>query len=90
MLLSKNWVAQFKHGDFLISEAPCLGRPKTVTTPKIIDQIHDVILEDRLISANWIAEQMGISRVWVGSILHEVLDMRKISAKLFQKCIKVD
>jgi len=33
----KNWVAQFKHGDFSISHAPRPGRPKTVTTPEIID-----------------------------------------------------
>ena len=47
----KNWVAQFKRGDFSASVAPCSGRPKTVTTPVIIDQIHELILEDRRISA---------------------------------------
>jgi len=29
----KNWVAQFKPGDFSTCDAPCPGRPKTVTTP---------------------------------------------------------
>jgi len=47
----KNWVAQFKRGDFSTCDAPCPGRPKTVTTPEIIDQIHEIILEDRRISA---------------------------------------
>jgi len=42
----KNWVAQFKCGDFSTCVAPCPGRPKTVTTPEIIDQIHELILED--------------------------------------------
>ena len=28
----KNWVAQFKRGDFSICDAPRPGRPKTVTT----------------------------------------------------------
>ena len=36
----KNWVAQFKRGDFSTSDAPRPGRPKTVNTPEIIDQIH--------------------------------------------------
>jgi hypothetical protein len=36
----KNWVAQFKRGDFSSCGAPRPGRPKTVTTPEIIDQIH--------------------------------------------------
>ena len=43
----KNWVARFKRGDFSTYDAPRPGRPKTVTTPEIIDQIHELILEDR-------------------------------------------
>jgi len=41
----KNWVAQFKRGDFSTCGAPRPGRPKTMTTPEIIDQIHDLILD---------------------------------------------
>jgi len=77
----QNWVGQFKRGDFSTCDAPCPGRPKTVTTPEISDQIHELILEDRQISAKSIAEQLGISRERVGSIIHEDLDMRKLSAK---------
>ena len=51
----KNWVAQFKLGDFSACDAPRLGRPKTVTTPEFIDKIHELILEDRRISAESIA-----------------------------------
>jgi len=69
-------VAQLKRGDFSTCDAPRPGRPKTVTTPEIIDQIHELILEDRRISAKSIAEQLGISRERVGSIIHEDLDMR--------------
>ena len=76
----KNWVAQFKRGDFSTCDAPCPGQPKTVTTPEIIDQIHKLILEDCQISAKSIAKQLGISHERVGSIIHEVLDMRKLSA----------
>ena len=39
----KNWVAQFKRGDFTTCNAPRPGRPKTVTTPEIIDQSHELI-----------------------------------------------
>ena len=45
------------------------------TTPKIIDQIHELIFEDRRISAESRAEQLGISRERVGSIIHDDLDM---------------
>jgi len=74
----KNWVAHFKRGDFSTCDAPRPGRPKTVTTPEIIDQIHKLILEYGRISAKSIAEQLDISGERVGSIIHEDLDMRKL------------
>jgi len=87
---TKNWVAQFKHGNFFTCVAPRPGRPKTVTTPEIIDQIHELILEDRRIFAKSIAEKLGISRERVGSIIHEDLDMQKLSAKWVPKCLYAD
>jgi len=51
-----------------------------VTIPEIIDQIHELILEDRRISAKSIAEQLDISRELVGSVILEYLDKRKLSA----------
>jgi len=45
----KNWVAQFRRGDFSTCDAPRPERHKTLTTPEIIDQIHELILEDRWI-----------------------------------------
>ena len=85
----KNWVAQFKRGDFSTCDASRLGRPKTVTTPEIIDQIHDLNLEDLRISAKSVAEQLGILRERVESIIHEDLDM-KFSAKWVPKCVNAD
>jgi len=52
----RNWEAQFKRGDFSICDAPHPGRHKIVTIPEIIDQIHELILEDSRISAKSIAE----------------------------------
>ena len=39
----KNRVAQFKHDSFSTCDAPRPGRPKTVATPEIIHQIHELI-----------------------------------------------
>ena len=83
-------MAQFKRGDFSTCDAPRAGRPKTVTAPEIIDQIHEIILEDRRISAKSIAEQPAISHERVRSIIHEELDMRKQSAKWVPKCLNAD
>jgi len=55
----KHWVAQFKRGDFSTCDTPHPGRPKTVTTLEIIDQIHELILEYCQISAKSITDQLG-------------------------------
>jgi len=86
----KNWVTQFKRCDFSTRDASRPGRPKPVTIPEIIDHIHEIILEDRWISAKSITEQLGISRERFGSNIHEKLDMRKLSAKWVLKCLKAD
>ena len=86
----KKWVTQFKHADFSTCVAPRPGRPKTVTTPEIIDEIHELILEDRRISDKSIAEQLGVSREQVGSNIHEYFDMRKLSAKWVPECVSAD
>jgi len=86
----KNWVAHFKRGNFSTCHASGPGQPKTVTTLEIIDQIHELILEDRRISTKSIAGQLGISRERVGSTTHEYLDMRKLSAKWVPKCLNAD
>ena len=86
----KNWVVQFKRGDFFTCDAPHPGRPKTVTTPEIIDHIHELILEERRISTKSIAEHLSISceRIW--SIIHEDFDKRKLSEKWVPKCLNAD
>ena len=83
----KNRLSQFKRCDFSTCVPPRPGRPKTVITPEIIDQIPELILEDRRISVLSIAEQLGISRERVGSIILEDLDMRKLSVKWVSKCL---
>ena len=86
----RNWAAPFKGGDFSTCDAPRPGQHKTPTNPEFIDQIHEVILEDRRISAKPVAEQLGISRERVGSIIHDDLDMRKLSAKWVPNCLNAD
>ena len=71
----KNCVALIK----LVNLSTCVCA-SSWTTPEFIEQIHELILEHSQISAKSIAEQLGISRERVGSIIYEDLDMRKLSA----------
>jgi len=80
----------FKRGDSSTCVAPRTERHKTVTTLEIIEQIRELILEDGRILTKSIAEQLGISRERVGSIIHEVLDMRKLPAKWVPKYLNAD
>jgi hypothetical protein len=50
----KNRVALFKRGDFSIYAAPRTGRQRTVTTPEIIVQIHELILKGRRLNVGYI------------------------------------
>jgi hypothetical protein len=74
---------QFKHGVFSTCDAPRPGRPKTVTTPEITDQIHELILEDR---------RPGISRERVGSIIYEDLGiaeaLREVGSEMRERISK--
>ena len=55
--------------------------PKEVTSQEMIDEIHDIVLNDRRLKVREISETVMISvgRVW--HILHECLGMRKLSAR---------
>ena len=61
-----------------------------VSTPEIIDQIRELILEDRQILSRSVAEQLGISRERLGSVIREDLDIQKLSMKWVPKCLSVD
>jgi histone-lysine N-methyltransferase SETMAR len=77
----KKWAAEFKHGRTRLEVDPREGRPKSATTPAIIKQVHDMIMDDGRIKLREIAETIGISKERVGFILHEELDMKKLCAR---------
>ena len=79
-----------QRGYFSACVAPRPGRRGAVTTPEIIHRIHQLILEHRRISAKSRAEKLGISRERVWSIIHEDLDMRKLSVKWVPECLRAD
>ena len=83
-------MAQFKRGDFSTCDAPHPGQPKTVTTPEIIEQIHEMTLGACQISAKSIAEQPRILHERAGSIIHEDLDVWKLSTKWVPKYLNAD
>ena len=66
-----NWVNEFKCGRTSTKDEHRSRRPLEVTTPEIIDRIHDIVLGDRRIKLLEIVEATGISQGVVFPILHE-------------------
>jgi hypothetical protein len=76
----KKWAAKFKCGHTSLEDDPRDGRPISATTPEIIEQVHDMVLDDRRMKVHEIAETISISKERVGytSNLHDELHMKKL------------
>jgi transposase len=79
---NQKWTAEFKCGRTSLEDDPREGRPKSATTPEIIEHVHDMMLDDRRMKVREIAETVGNPRERVGYILHEELDMKNVLRKM--------
>jgi hypothetical protein len=80
----------FKRGRTTFEVDPREGCPETATRPEIIEQVHDMVLDDRRMNVREIAGTKGISKERVGYILHEDLNMRKICARWLPRLLTAD
>jgi transposase len=58
----KKWAAEFKCDRTNLEDDPREGRRNSATTPKIIEQVHDMVLNDGRMKVREIAETIGISK----------------------------
>jgi transposase len=86
----KKWAAKLKHGRTSLEDDPREGCPKSATTPEIIEQVHDMVLDDRRMKVCEIAESTGISKERIGYILHEEMDIKNICARWITRLLTVD
>jgi histone-lysine N-methyltransferase SETMAR len=86
----KKWAAEFKHGCTSLEDDPREGHPKSATPSEIIEQVHDMVLDDRWMKVREISETIGISKERVGYILHEELDMKKLCARWVPRLLTAD
>jgi hypothetical protein len=42
----QKWAAEFKRGCTSLEADPCEGHSKNATTPEIIEQVHDMVLDN--------------------------------------------
>ena len=90
----KQWVSEFKKGGVSTSDEPRSGRPIEVTTPHIIEKIHqiEIVLKDRRLrlKVREIAETCKMSYECVQNILHQHLYMEKLCARWVPRLLTVD
>jgi len=86
----KKWTTEFKCGHTSLEVDPREGRPKSGTTPEIIEQVHDMVLDAQQMKVLGISENIGISKECVGYILHEELDMKKLCARWVPRLLTAD
>ncbi|GBP32131.1 Putative uncharacterized protein FLJ37770 [Eumeta japonica] len=76
----RNGLAYFNK-DESCEDDPRPGRPVTVVTEENVRKIEKLVLADRRIKLWQIAEELQINKERVGEIVHEHMNMRKISAR---------
>jgi predicted phosphatase len=54
--------------------------------PHQIEQVHNMVLDDRRMKVREIAETIGISKECVGYILHEELDIKSFAQNGCRTC----
>jgi len=86
----KKWAAEFKRGIISLEDDPHVGHPISATNPEIIEQVHDMVLDDRWMKVREIAETIGISKARVGYILHEELYMKMLCTRWVSHLLTVD
>jgi len=84
------WAAEFKRGRTSLEGDPCEGRPKSATPEQMIEQVHDMVLDDWWMKVREIAETIGKSKECVGCILHEELDMKNLCARWVLRLLTAD
>ena len=67
-----------------------IEKAKNVTTPEIIEKIHEIVLDDRKVKVRELAEATGISIQSVVKILHHNLGMRKITDNWVPRLLIID
>lgn len=84
------WFTEFRCGRITTNDAERPGRPIEVTTEDIVNKIHDIVLADRRVKIRELAEAVHISTERVFHILHDILGMKKLSARWVPRLLTVD
>ncbi|UYV66214.1 hypothetical protein LAZ67_4000801 [Cordylochernes scorpioides] len=84
------WYKRFKEGREETADNERSGRPSTSTTPEKVDNVLELVREDRRITVREVAEEAGISFGSTQSIMKDILGVRRLNAVLVPKDLTFD
>ncbi|KAL7374618.1 hypothetical protein ABVT39_004094 [Epinephelus coioides] len=77
----QKWAAEFKRGRESLEDDPRSRCPATATTQENIANVHHMVMGDRRLTVNQIANAGSISSERLENILHNELGMLKVSTR---------
>ena len=75
------WIEKFKTGRTSVKHAEGAGRPSTSTSEEKIEQAQQMILANRRITIDEVAQSLQISFGSAQEVIHEILGYNKVSAR---------
>ncbi len=84
-----NWVNKFKCGCTSTKDEQCSGCLVEVSTRKMIDKVHNIVLSDRRIKLHEITETTRVSKGTAASILYHKLDTKKYPLDGYHVCYQL-
>lgn len=86
----KFWARQFKCGRESLDDDPRSGRPVEVTGDDMVEKVEDLIMENNRLTKKQLAGILNISTDSVLRILHEKLDMNRVSCRWVPRMLTVE
>lgn len=83
----KEWYNRFKDGRLSVESEPRSGRPSTSKNDAIIDQVRNLVMQNRRITIRELVDEVSISFGSIQSILTDDLGLRRVSAKFVPKLL---
>jgi transposase len=70
-----NWFKHFCDGNGTTEDEPRSGRPSANRTPNMIERVRQMLAQDRRVTLRLMAEELGISKDTVHTIIRKDLQM---------------
>ncbi len=81
------WHQQFTAGREDTKDRKCPGRPHSVTTPKNVTKVSDILEQDKCLTVREISDESGIKKSSVHKMMKHDLKLSKLAPKFVPKLL---